>query len=95
MSDILVWSNLVAAAASTAAGNARAIITLPVRKAIAISIDSKAYITFSNAGTAADGSATLLPAAGVYVFKTANWTKLSIFSDSGGAVISSVFECGN
>jgi len=92
---ILKFSNLTAAAASTATSTARAVITIPERKVIGISVDNLAYITFSNAGTAADATALLLPAAGIYTFDTGHWTKLSIFSGAGAAVISSVFEVGN
>ena len=91
---ILKFSNLIAVGASTNATTARAIITLNPRKVIGISVSALAHITFSNAGTAADAEGLVLPGAGIYVFDTGNWTKLSIYSGAA-AVISSVFEAGN
>ena len=92
---ILKFSNLIAVGASTNATTARAIITLPARKVIGISVSALAHIVFSNNATVADATNSIvLPGAGVYVFDTGNWTSLSIFSGAA-AVISSVFEAGN
>lgn len=77
------------------AGAAGTDITIGERKVIGISVDGKCFIKFSTDGTNAAATDTLLPAAGIYTFHTAHWTKLSIFAHSGGNVITSVFECSN
>lgn len=77
------------------ANNAGTDVAVPPRKLIGISVDGKSYFKFSRTGTNAAATDTLLPAAGIYLFDTGPFTVLSLFADSGGNVISSVFECFN